>query len=189
LLELRQLLSSSQVSLHSLAEFTADAAEETGNTFRENALLKARFAASAATMPAIADDSGIEVDALGGAPGVYSARYAGLGATDVANNQKLLAALAAVPDALRTARFRSVLVYIRDALDPEPLFAEGIWEGAVALEPRGRNGFGYDSLFIPQGFAVTSAELLPDEKNRLSHRAQALRCLLRTLVERREFVA
>jgi XTP/dITP diphosphohydrolase len=149
--------------------------EETGTTFEANALLKARHAAAATGCAALADDSGLEVDALDGAPGVYSARYAGPGATDEANNDKLLAALEGVP-APRRARYRCVLAFVRDAADPEPLIASGSWEGEITSAPRGSGGFGYDPLFVVAGDPAgrTAALLDPPEKNRISHRAKAL---------------
>jgi len=151
---------------------------ETGATFLDNALIKARHAARIAGLPAIADDSGLEVDALDGAPGVYSARFAGEDADDVANNAKLLAALANVPEEKRSARYRALIVLVRDPDDPAPLVGEGGWEGHIATAPRGRGGFGYDPLFIPAGSACTAAELTPAEKNSRSHRAAALRALM-----------
>jgi len=155
--------------------------EETGATFVENALLKARHAASATGLPALADDSGLEVDALNGAPGVRSARYAGESATDADNLDLLLAELADVPDAQRTARFRCVLAYVRTADDPVPLITEGVWEGRITAGPRGLLGFGYDPVFEDPGSGQTAAEMAPASKNRLSHRGQALRALGRAL--------
>lgn len=152
-------------------------AEETGLSFVENAILKARNAAAHTGLPAIADDSGIEVDALAGAPGIYSARYAGAGAGDAANNAKLLAALAGLPAAQRRARYRCVLVYLRHAADPMPLICAGTWEGTVREHPQGDGGFGYDPLFQPADCALTAAELPLAEKNRLSHRGRALAAL------------
>lgn len=187
LVELSELLKDHAVSLHPLAEFTDASAAETGDTFRDNALLKARFAAEAAGMPAIADDSGLEVDALGGAPGVYSARYAGANATDAANNDKLLNVLKAFPAEHRNARFRCVLVYVRHPNDLKPLVAEGVWEGRIAFQPRGSQGFGYDSLFVPSGSVKTAAELTLPEKNRVSHRAKALQALRQALGAAGEF--
>ncbi len=149
-------------------------ADETGQTFVENAILKARNAAAQTGLPAIADDSGLEVDALGGQPGIHSARYAGPGADDGANLQKLLKALEQVPEAERGARFRCVLVYMRHAQDPAPLICEGIWEGRVLTAPRGSNGFGYDPVFLVPERSCSSAELSPEDKNRLSHRGKAL---------------
>ena len=157
------------------------AIDETGATFVENALLKARHAASATGLPALADDSGLEVDALNGAPGVRSARYAGESATDADNLDLLLAELADVPDALRTARFRCVLAYVRTADDPTPLIAEGVWEGRITAGPRGLLGFGYDPVFEDPVSGQTAAEMVPATKIRLSHRGQALRALGRAL--------
>lgn len=156
-------------------------AEETGISFAENALLKARHAAQLSGLPAIADDSGLEVDALHGAPGVYSARYAGPAATDADNNAKLLAALDGVPDSERGARFQCVMVYVGDARDPTPLICRGTWEGRILDAARGQNGFGYDPLFLVPERNCSSAELPPETKNRLSHRGQALRLLLERL--------
>jgi XTP/dITP diphosphohydrolase len=155
--------------------------EETGTTFLENALIKARNAAAASGLPALADDSGLEVDALGGAPGVRSARYAGERATDADNTAKLLAALRGIPEQERGARFRCVIVLLRHAHDAAPIVCEGVWEGAIADAPRGANGFGYDPVFLPAGSRVTSAELAPAAKDRASHRGQALRQLLPAL--------
>ncbi|WP_304639229.1 RdgB/HAM1 family non-canonical purine NTP pyrophosphatase [Pseudomonas sp.] len=156
--------------------FVAEEAEETGLTFVENALIKARHAARASGLPALADDSGLAVDALGGAPGIYSARYAG-GAGDQANNAKLLEALSGVPEAQRTARFISVLVLLRHAEDPTPIICEGVWEGRILEAPRGENGFGYDPLFWVPECECSSAELDAATKNRLSHRGRAMALL------------
>lgn len=153
------------------------APQETGSSFLENALLKARHAAAATGSAAIADDSGLEVDALGGAPGIHSARYAG-GAGDAANNAKLLAALARVPARARTARYRCCLVFVAGAADPQPLSAEGVWEGVIVDVARGAGGFGYDPHFWLPELGMTAAQLDADEKNRRSHRGQAL-CALR----------
>ena len=158
--------------------------EETGSTFLENALLKARHAAAAGGAPAIADDSGLEVDALGGAPGVYSARYAGPDADDAANNAKLLRSLAATPPPERRARYRCVLVYVDGPDDAEPISAVGSWEGFIVDTPRGRGGFGYDPYFWLPGLQATAAELDPAEKNRLSHRGLAMRALRSKLAAR-----
>jgi XTP/dITP diphosphohydrolase len=155
--------------------------EETGATFLENALLKARNAASIARRPAFADDSGIEVDALGGAPGVRSARYAGEQATDADNVHKLLDALRGVPHERRTARFRCVIALVRAGDDRAPIVCEGTWEGSIADAPRGARGFGYDPVFIPRGSGLTSAELAPAAKDAASHRGQALRELVPAL--------
>jgi XTP/dITP diphosphohydrolase len=154
-----------------------DAPEEIGDTFEANALLKARHAARRARLPALADDSGLEVDALGGRPGVRSARYAGAAASDAANNALLLAELAGVPPERRTARYRCALALVRSALDPEPLLVSATWEGHIGTAPRGGGGFGYDPLFVPAGMDCTAAELPAAEKDRLSHRGKALRAL------------
>lgn len=160
-------------SLHQVPEI-----EETGLTFVENAILKARNAAGHARLPALADDSGLEVDALNGAPGIYSARYAGPGASDGENLTKLLSMLNGIPEAQRTARFQCVLVYMRHELDPTPLIVQGTWEGRILTEPRGRGGFGYDPVFFVPTHGCASAELAPEAKNALSHRGQALQKLL-----------
>jgi XTP/dITP diphosphohydrolase len=160
---------------------------ESGSTYEANALLKARHAAALSGLPALADDSGLEVDALGGEPGVHSARYAGEGASEQDNNARLLAQLRSLPNAPRTARYRCVLAFVRTADDPAPLLAHGSWSGSIALAPRGEGGFGYDPLFIPE--RPFMAEREPDSaaqialalKNRLSHRAMALRALMRQL--------
>lgn len=159
------------------SRFGVPEAEETGLSFVENAILKARNAAAHTGLPAIADDSGIEVDALDGAPGIYSARFAGPGADDAANNARLLAELAGVPPARRSARYRCVLVYLRHAKDPMPLICAGTWEGTVLSAARGSGGFGYDPLFQPADCTVTAAELALADKNRLSHRGRALAAL------------
>jgi XTP/dITP diphosphohydrolase len=156
-------------------------APETGTSFTENALLKARQAAAQSGLPAIADDSGLEVDALHGAPGVRTARYAGPGAGDAENVDKLLAEMAHVPAGRRTARFRCVVAYVRNAADPQPLIAEGFWEGSVALSPRGLGGFGYDPVFEDPASGHTAAELPPSIKNARSHRGQAVRRLRQML--------
>jgi XTP/dITP diphosphohydrolase len=158
-----------------------ESAAETGATFAANALLKARHAARLARLPALADDSGIEVDALGGRPGVWSARYAGVDADDAANNEKLLAELAGVPLARRTARYRCVIALVASADDPAPLLAEGVWEGRIGEAPRGEGGFGYDPLFWPLAMNLTAAELPPAGKNAISHRGGALAALLAQL--------
>ncbi len=179
--EMREILAPWQVDVRSLAEFTAGAAEETGLTFVENALLKARFAARVAGLPAIADDSGLEVDALHGAPGIYSARYAGAAADDAANNARLLRELESVPDAGRCARYRCAMVYLRWPEDPAPVIAQAAWEGRIGRIPRGSGGFGYDPLFLVDDGARTAAELAPGDKNQRSHRGQALRGLVAAL--------
>jgi XTP/dITP diphosphohydrolase len=148
--------------------------EETGLTFVENAILKARNAASHSGLPAIADDSGIEVDALQGAPGIYSARYAGLNASDGDNCRKLLDELKDVHELDRTARFQCLLVYMRHAEDPTPMIFQGTWEGSILMSPQGENGFGYDPVFYVPSEGCSAAELDAEVKNRLSHRGQAL---------------
>jgi len=158
-----------------------DSVEETGTTFEANALLKARHAASCAGRPALADDSGLVVDALDGRPGVWSARFAGAGASDADNNAQLLSQLAGVPRERRGARFRCILALVRSADDARPLLASGSWEGSIALRPAGAGGFGYDPLFIPAGQQLTAAELPAAQKNALSHRARALAALVAQL--------
>ncbi|MDQ5769096.1 RdgB/HAM1 family non-canonical purine NTP pyrophosphatase [Thiothrix subterranea] len=165
------------------SEFGVQDADETGLTFVENALIKARNAAQHTGMPAMADDSGIVVDALGGAPGLYSARYAGEHGDDAANNAKLLEALQDVPDAQRTARFYCCIVYLRHAEDQLPIIAEASWEGRILHSLSGANGFGYDPLFYVPTHDCSSAELPAEEKNRISHRGQALRKLHEMLLE------
>ncbi len=179
--ELSALLEPLGYELHAQSEFDVPEAEETGTTFVENAIIKARNAAAHTGLPAIADDSGIEVDALDGAPGVYSARFSGPGADDASNNALLVEKLRDIPEQQRGARYRAVLVYMRHAADPSPIICEGSWEGRIILEPRGDNGFGYDPHFWLESHGCTSAELDPAEKNRLSHRGQALRELVQRL--------
>lgn len=176
--ELSALLAGQPWVVRPQSDFGVSEAEETGLSFVENALLKARNAARHTGLPAIADDSGIVCDALGGAPGIYSARYAGAGASDAANVDKLLAALAGVNDAARSARFVCVMVSLAHAEDPCPLIAQGRWEGRIAHAPRGTRGFGYDPVFIAAGGELTAAELDPVLKNEVSHRGQALRALV-----------
>ena len=179
--EFAALLAARDIEVIPQTDFGIVTPAETGATFLDNALLKARHAASASGLPALADDSGIEVDALEGRPGVWSARYAGEQASDAANMALLLRELAGVPDERRTARYRCVLVLVRDAADPAPLIASGVWEGRVLRAPRGAEGFGYDPLFQPEGLAISAAQLPAAQKNHLSHRAQALRALLAAL--------
>jgi XTP/dITP diphosphohydrolase len=180
--EMRAILAPWGVDVRPQSEFTRAAADETGLSFVENALLKARFAAEVSGLPAIADDSGLEVDALHGAPGIYSARYAGPGADDAANNDRLLRDLETVPDAERTARYRCAMVYLRWALDPAPLVCQASWEGRIGRLPRGRGGFGYDPLFLVGDGPQTAAELEAAHKNEVSHRGRALRALVAELV-------
>jgi XTP/dITP diphosphohydrolase len=176
--EFRALLAPLGIEVLLQAGFGIESCEEWGETFDANALLKARHAAAGSGLPALADDSGIEVDALHGRPGVRSARYAGEGASDAQNNAKLLAELAGVDDAARGARYRCVIVLVRDAGDAAPLVAAGSWEGRIGLAPRGSGGFGYDPLFIPRGATISAAEMPADAKNAVSHRALALERLL-----------
>ena len=177
--EFIRMLSSQNLEIIKQSEFNVSDAEETGLTFVENAILKARHAAKITGLPALADDSGIEVDALNGQPGIYSARYSGQG--DDANNTKLIEAMVGVPEAERTARFRCCIVYMRHADDPSPIIADAAWEGIILPELKGVNGFGYDPLFYVPTHGCSSAEIDPDEKNRISHRGQALRILLTAL--------
>lgn len=173
--ELQQVLAPLQFEVHAQSEFAVPDADETGLTFVENAIIKARHAAQLTGLPAIADDSGLEVDALAGAPGIYSARYAGSAdKSDAANNAKLLAELAARGVKNASARFQCVLVFMRHANDPVPVIAQGSWEGFILDAPRGSGGFGYDPLFFVPGENCTSAELPAARKNILSHRGQAL---------------
>ena len=176
--ELTALLAPLGVDLLPQSAYGVEPPPETGTTFLSNALIKARHAARVAQLPAVADDSGLEVDALGGAPGVYSARYAGEGSDAAANNAKLLKALTGVPPEKRRARFRAIIVFVRSAVDPHPLVGEGVWEGRIALAPRGIGGFGFDPLFEPLDSTWTAAELTPDDKNARSHRGAALRALV-----------
>ena len=179
--ELAELLAPLAVRLIPQAELGIRPAAETGSTFLENALLKARHAAHHARLPALADDSGIEVDALGGRPGVWSARVAGEGSSDEQNLRRLLAELHDVPDGFRQARYQCVIVWVRAPSDPAPVIAQGAWEGSIAHTPRGRGGFGYDPVFLPAGEHRTAAELSSIEKNALSHRGKALRALVAML--------
>ena len=179
--EMRAILAPLGLEVRSLGEFTEDSPVEDGLSFVENAIIKARFAAGAAGLSAIADDSGLEVDALGGDPGIRSARYAGEGADAQANNQKLLEALSGVPPAERGARFRCAMVFMRWPLDPAPLVSQARWEGRIATRVYGAGGFGYDPLFLPAGLEGTAAELDPEAKNRFSHRGHALRGLVAAL--------
>ncbi len=181
LAELRALLGDG-FELHAQSEFGVGDAKETGLSFVENALIKARHAATAAGLPALADDSGLCVDALDGAPGLHSARYAGAHGDNEANNDRLLRELADVPDAQRSARFVCVLVLLRHPDDPLPLIAEGVWEGRILRERRGQRGFGYDPVFFSPTHGCSSAELTPEVKNRDSHRGIALATLREKLL-------
>jgi XTP/dITP diphosphohydrolase len=179
--EFAALLAARDIDVIPQSAFGIVTPAETGTTFLENALLKARHAAAMSELPALADDSGIEVDALHGRPGVRSARYAGEHASDADNLNLLLRELSSVPAGQRRARYRCVLVFVRAATDPEPTVTEGVWEGRVLTAPRGTGGFGYDSIFQPDGYEVSAAQLPPAQKNAISHRGQALRALLAAL--------
>lgn len=178
LAELGDMLATLELEVVAQGTLGVGDADETGLTFVENALIKARHAARATGLPALADDSGICVDALAGAPGLYSARYAGCHGDDAANNARLLADLGDLPETQRGAYFYCCLVLLRHAEDPSPLLAEGRWHGRVLTRPQGDGGFGYDPLFQPHGFAGSAAELQPLEKNRQSHRGQAVTALM-----------
>lgn len=181
LAEINRLLEDTGIRVTPQSEFGIVEIDETGLCFVENAILKAREACRVSGLPAIADDSGLEVDALVGAPGVRSSRFAGEHADDAANNRLLLERMRGVPDDERGARFRCVMVSLRHPLDPAPVICEGVWEGRIARRPSGESGFGYDPLFLPDGCAGSAAMLDPEEKNRLSHRGQALRLLVTAL--------
>jgi XTP/dITP diphosphohydrolase len=181
--ELAALLAPLSLQLVPQSDFDMRPAAETGTTFIENALIKAHHAARHARLPALADDSGLEVDALGGRPGVHSARFAGVGASEADNLRQLLAELEDVPESYRQARYQCVIVWVRSVGDQAPLIAHGTWEGRIAHAPRGQGGFGYDPLFIPAGEQRTAAELSSAEKNAVSHRAQALRALVAMLAK------
>lgn len=176
--ELSQMLAPYNFQVVPQTELGVTDADETGLTFIENAILKARHAALVTGLPAIADDSGLAVDALGGAPGIYSARYAGEAATDTDNINKLLHALQDTPVGQRTAQFNCVLVYLRHAEDPTPLVCHGVWHGEITLSPAGSAGFGYDPVFYVASEGCTCAELPPGRKQQLSHRGKALAQLL-----------
>ena len=177
--EFRQMLEPMGYEIHPQSEFNVTEAEEPFGTFVENALAKARHVSRQTGLPAMADDSGICVDALGGQPGVHSARYAGDPKSDDRNNQKLIADLAGVEN--RAANYYCVLVYVRSADDPQPIIADGRWSGIVIDEPKGENGFGYDPYFLVPEFGKTAAELSPEEKNACSHRGKALKALMEKL--------
>ncbi|MEZ5523747.1 MAG: RdgB/HAM1 family non-canonical purine NTP pyrophosphatase [Pseudomonadales bacterium] len=179
--EIQSVLAHLDMQLVPQSEFDICDADETGLTFIENALIKARHASRISGLPALADDSGLEVDALKGAPGIYSSRYAGEKATDSDNIQKLLSDLKGVEPPQRSARFRCVLVYLRHAEDPAPLIAQGYWEGFILEEQRGQNGFGYDPVFYIPEHQRTAAELDAAIKNQHSHRARALEQLVKLL--------
>jgi len=181
LVELQAILAEKDVQLIPQSEFSVSDVEETGLSFVENALIKARHACIETGLPAIADDSGIEVDALNGEPGIYSARYAGSSGADADkdNNAKLLSELEQVDEEKRSARFQCVIAYLRHENDPMPLICQGTWEGRILFSESGVNGFGYDPLFYVPTHECASAQLDADTKNSISHRGQALRQLLR----------
>ncbi|UTW44382.1 XTP/dITP diphosphatase [bacterium SCSIO 12696] len=179
--EFQQLLADCDIDVVPQSDFSVPEVEETGRTFVENAILKARCASHYAGLPAIADDSGLEVDHLKGAPGIYSARFSGEGATDARNNQKLLELMQDVPEEQRTARFQCLLVYLRHPDDPTPLICQGTWEGRILFEPKGESGFGYDPLFLVPEHNCASAELPKIVKNQISHRGKAMTNLLQRL--------
>ncbi|MBP7981191.1 MAG: RdgB/HAM1 family non-canonical purine NTP pyrophosphatase [Tolumonas sp.] len=181
--ELNALLADVNYTVVPQSEFNVESVPETGTTFVENAIIKARHAARITGLPAIADDSGIEVDALLGRPGVYSARYAGEDASDQDNLEKLLEEMTGVPPVLRSARYWCVLVYMRHADDPTPIICQASWEGSLTTEPKGENGFGYDPIFNVPEMGCTAAELDPATKNSLSHRGKALAQLAKALQE------
>ena len=183
--EINQLLATLDLHVQPQSKFGVIDAEETGLTFVENAILKARNAAQHTGLPAIADDSGIEVDALNGAPGIYSARFAGENASDQANLEKLLAELDGLPEAQRSARFQCLMVFLQHADDPTPVICQGTWEGRILPAARGDNGFGYDPVFYVPSHDCSSAELPAEIKNNLSHRGQALRKLVAALQQTR----
>ena len=182
--ELAALLDEFAVELVAQSEYQVDSVEETGLSFVENAIIKARHAARVTGVPAIADDSGICVDALNGEPGIYSARYAGAAASDAENVAKLLGKMRDVADAKRSARFECVVAFLEDPVDPTPLICHGSWAGRVLHQPRGENGFGYDPVFYIPTARCSCAELDSVSKNRLSHRGQAIRQLVNGLREK-----
>ncbi|WP_428311022.1 RdgB/HAM1 family non-canonical purine NTP pyrophosphatase [Hydrocarboniphaga sp.] len=181
LAEMQALLTPLGWQLRLVSDYTIDAAVESASSFVENSLIKARHAAQVSGLPAIADDSGLEVAALNGAPGVYSARYAGEKASDADNNAKLLDALEGLDESQRAARFVCVLTFMRHAADPTPVIAEGYWSGRILDAPHGEKGFGYDPLFFVPEHRCSSAQLAPEVKNRCSHRALATAALLARL--------
>ena len=172
--EMREILADHGLEVVAQADLGIAPPVEDGDTFIANALLKARHAAAVSGLPAIADDSGLEVDVLDGRPGLYTARYAGIDADECANNDKLLSDLAGIPAGRRGARYRCAMVFVRNAADALPIVAEAAWEGRIGFERRGTGGFGYDPLFIVAGGNFTAAEMPAAEKNRVSHRGQAL---------------
>ncbi|WP_461516305.1 XTP/dITP diphosphatase [Porticoccus sp.] len=181
LAEFQQLLAGLDMTVVPQSDFQVPDAVENGLSFVENAIIKARHAARLTGLPAIADDSGLEVDVLNGAPGIYSARFSGENATDDKNNLRLLSLLQEIPEEQRTARFQCLLVYMRHPEDPTPLICQGTWEGKIAFNAQGENGFGYDPLFYIPELGCSSAQLDKDDKNRISHRGKAMAQLLEKL--------
>lgn len=179
--EFRDMLSTINLKVVPQSDFNVSESPETGLSFVENAILKARHASKGSGLSAIADDSGLEVDCLNGAPGIYSSRFSGEGATDEKNISKLLDAMSGVPEEKRTARFQCLLVYMRHCEDPTPVICQGTWEGLIAEKPNGKNGFGYDPVFFIREQNCTAAELPKEVKNTLSHRGRAMRQLLEIL--------
>lgn len=183
LVELRELLADTGIELVAQSDLGVEDAEETASTFVENALLKARHACAITGLPALADDSGICVDALGGAPGLYSARYSGVHGDAQANIDKLLLAMKDVPEGRRAAHFYAVIVLLRHPGDPQPIIAEGVWPGLIIRERRGTGGFGYNPVFLDPDYGLTAAEMDTELKNRLSHRGRALAALREKLLD------
>jgi XTP/dITP diphosphohydrolase len=179
--EFQAIFSAHGIKVEAQSHYDVEDAEETGLSFVENAIIKARHACAKTGLPSLADDSGLEVDALQGKPGIYSARFSGANATDQSNNAKLLEALANIPDAKRSARFHCVLVLMRHAEDPTPMIFHGQWEGKILQQCSGNNGFGYDPLFFALDQQCVSAELTPEVKNQVSHRAKAVLQLIQQL--------
>lgn len=179
--EFNQVLAGLNVEVLPQSQFNVGEVEETGLSFVENAIIKARHVSQVSGLPALADDSGLEVDALNGAPGIYSARFSGAGATDARNNALLLERLTGLPQSQRSARFQCVLVYLRHPEDPTPLICQGTWEGSILDVPQGDNGFGYDPLFWVPECDCSSAQLTPEQKNSRSHRGQAVAEFVRRL--------
>lgn len=179
--ELASMLSGLGIEVLAQNHFAVSEVAETGSTFVENAIIKARHAAKETGLPAIADDSGLAVEALGGQPGVYSARYSGKQATDQSNIDKLLTELTNVPKGKRQAQFICVLVFMRHADDPTPIICQGEWAGEITTEQQGENGFGYDPVFWVEEQNCSSAQLSPEQKNSLSHRGKALKLLITQL--------
>ena len=185
--EIEVLFAAKSIAIVPQSDFSVSDADETGLSFVENAIIKARHAAEQTKLPAIADDSGIEVDILNGEPGIYSARFAGEGASDEDNLKLLLEKLKQSGETKPIARFQCAMVYLRHANDPTPLIAQGSWQGHIVFEARGTNGFGYDPIFYVPEQRCTSAELKPELKNKISHRAQAMQLLLKKLFNTSEF--